>query len=177
MSRKKRNCYSKSICLKSDCPWWTGFVVAPFAYFLMHAMANIHSAPVSGVNDFDTNALSQVFHVIGQYGQFVIPLACVLWALLSACQKWAHNNFHAAMIGNIFKELPKSLFRKKHQTPEKEQSLADPVKVNVPICPDCGSVMEACSERKADITEAQLWVCSQFPVCCATKPFDKSSNS
>lgn len=75
----------------SKMPWWVGLVLALVSFLILHQMSIKPSVAVIGPGQMGAAATDGLFRVLAMFGQFVLPFAFVLGALLSAFKNLSDN--------------------------------------------------------------------------------------
>jgi len=100
MARQKTSPLEDMILIVSKLPWWAGLTLALVSYLVLHAIASrpIMSATVTRAQ-MGTAATTGFVTVLAMFGQYILPFAFGLGALLSAIaaarQKKLYNNVAA----------------------------------------------------------------------------------
>lgn len=68
-------------------PWWAGVMLAPLAYWGMHALASRPAVTVVKATQVGDALLATVLHSLASFGQYLLPLICLAAAALSAWRR------------------------------------------------------------------------------------------
>jgi restriction system protein len=84
MARKKTSPLEDLIFVVSKLPWWAGATIALVSYLVLHGIAASPSAPLAtGPGTLGTAATGGLVKTLAMFGQFVLPFACGIAALVS----------------------------------------------------------------------------------------------
>lgn len=85
MARKrKQGVFEDLIDIAAMLPWWVGVLLALIAYFALHHYATAEIAPVVSPGQMGTFVASQFGKTLATFGQYLIPLALIIGAGISA---------------------------------------------------------------------------------------------
>lgn len=85
MSRQRTSPMEDVIMIVSKAPWWVGFVLAVLSYFVLHAIAaRPLIAPAATPGQMGDAAVRGLTTTLAMFGQFVMPFAFGLGAVISA---------------------------------------------------------------------------------------------
>lgn len=68
-------------------PWWLGVGLAVVLYFILHAMATASTPAARNVGELNSFIVSQMFRLFAAIGQYVVPLALLMGAAVSAYRR------------------------------------------------------------------------------------------
>jgi len=74
--------------LTTGLPWWAGLLSAIAAYTLLHPVAVLKVSAPAGSLDVVATALAQLFILVAQIGQLLLPLAFLTAAMVSGLVHW-----------------------------------------------------------------------------------------
>lgn len=82
MARKRTSDFEKLIQALAKLPWWLSLLVGFIAWLILHNVANSPQAPITAtaLEDMSGILLSQLWRTFATFGQYLIPIACVLGA-------------------------------------------------------------------------------------------------
>lgn len=84
MARKKTSPFEDLVFIVSKLPWWAGLALALASYVVLHGMAARPIAPVvTGPGAIGKAATESIYRTLAMFGQYVLPFACGLAALIS----------------------------------------------------------------------------------------------
>ncbi|MEO6146446.1 MAG: restriction endonuclease [Sulfuriferula sp.] len=92
MARKrKQGAFEDLIGIAALLPWWADVLLALITYFALHHFATAVVAPPVTPGHMGTAVANQLGKTLATYGQYLIPLACLIGAGISAykCHKRA----------------------------------------------------------------------------------------
>ena len=113
MARRKKGLVIELIEIARRLPWWVGVVLAVIAYLVFHQMAVMEIQATGQVKDIGGAILRQMLKVISMFGQYLVPFAFLIGALVSAYEKVknkpnplreASQTFPEASVEPIFKQ-------------------------------------------------------------------------
>lgn len=85
MARKsKQSVFEDMIGIAAMLPWWVGVLLSVIAYFILHHYATVEVAPAASVAQLGANAGSQLGKVLASFAQYLLPLAFIIGAGISA---------------------------------------------------------------------------------------------
>lgn len=96
MSRRKRTfAFEDIVEVIAMFPWWVGVILAIVFYFWLHYVATqpIPLAPTD-MKTLGTNVGRQLWQVLATFGQYILPLACLIGAGLSAYGRTQRKHLH-----------------------------------------------------------------------------------
>jgi hypothetical protein len=145
-------------------PWWAcaGFAVLSFA--LMHNLAGIQPAMVTGLEASDASAYWKYAQLTGLIGQVLLPLVFAVAAAAAARDQWKKRMAVSALQTREF-----AAARAERTAEPRPVARAPAPRMPGPECPSCGQSMK----RRVASRSAQskpYWGCSGFPRCRRTLP-------
>ena len=143
--RRKGSFFEDLIGVAAALPWWAGMLLALISYFFLH---NIATAPqVNTANlvpgQLGSFAVGQLKRTLALFGQYILPFAFSLGAILSFIRNKKDKNEKSTY----------SSYSKPNATE------------NSPSCPNCGSSMVKRTAKKGVNAGRYFWGCSSFPNC------------
>lgn len=84
MARKRTSLIEDLIDIFSKMPWWVGLVMALVSYLILHQISIRPAVTVTAPGQLGAAATGGLFRVLAMFGQFVLPFAFGLGALISA---------------------------------------------------------------------------------------------
>ncbi|HAR96894.1 MAG TPA: restriction endonuclease [Deltaproteobacteria bacterium] len=84
MARQKTSVYEDFITLASKLPWWLDILLAIVSYFVLHGIASRPAPVVTAPGQMGAAATHGMLTMFATFGQFLIPLAFGVAALISA---------------------------------------------------------------------------------------------
>lgn len=91
--RSKSSAFDDLIDCVSMLPWWVGLTMAPIAFVLARAWAASERAGMQA----DPNAAAGILYLFALLLQYLVPLACLLGALVSALRRQQRKSLAADM--------------------------------------------------------------------------------
>lgn len=95
MARRKQGTFEDLIDVAAMLPWWVGVLLALVAYIVLHHYANIEIVQPASVAQLGANVSSQLGRMLATFGQYLIPLAFVIGAGISAYGRHKRNALFA----------------------------------------------------------------------------------
>lgn len=92
---RKQLVFDDIVDLVSRLPWWAGLLLAGVAYFGLHALAGVeipHAPAKPG--ELGTIIVAQILHMLAFYGQYLLPAAFTLGALVSVLRRRQRTNLY-----------------------------------------------------------------------------------
>lgn len=84
MARKRTSTLEDLVFVISKLPWWAGLTLALVSYVVLHGMATQPLPPVTtGPGALGAAATASLFRTLAMFGQFLLPFACGIAALVS----------------------------------------------------------------------------------------------
>jgi restriction system protein len=83
MSRKRQNPLEDLIDVVGKLPWQAGCILALLSYLILHLVAGIKLDNPGGLGQMGNFVVKQLFITLAMFGQFVLPVAFLLGALVS----------------------------------------------------------------------------------------------
>jgi restriction system protein len=84
MGRQKTSPIEDLIILSSKLPWWAGLTLALFSYLILHHYATLPPVTATGYAQLGDVAVRGLYKTLAMFGQYVLPFAFTLGALISA---------------------------------------------------------------------------------------------
>lgn len=157
--RKKSSFFEDIIGLASMLPWWVGLLLATVTYIWLHHVAiQPLVSPPADLKHIDDVVLTQLWRTFAFYMQYIIPIAFVIGAVVSAYRQLSNN-----------------------KPPAKNTTPVKPIKSNtvkaqnsgtVVECPICGAHMVRRTAKKGSQAGKAFWGCPQYPGCKGTREID-----
>lgn len=84
MARKRTSPLEDLVFVLSKLPWWAGLTLALLSYAVLHGIATRPLPPVAtGPGALGAAASASIFRTLAMFGQFLLPFACGIAALVS----------------------------------------------------------------------------------------------
>jgi hypothetical protein len=158
--RKKSSSFEDIIELVAMLPWWAGVVLALVFYLWLHSVATQPIAPPpTDLKQLGASVGNQLWHTIATFLQYIIPLACLIGAGVSAYQRHKQHK-------------PQHDWSNSPTRREKYPSdigVARTPSESAPDCPQCGAQMVKRMAKKGSRAGDAFWGCSTYPGCRGTK--------
>lgn len=88
MARKrKQGTFEDLVDITAMFPWWVGALLSIIAYFVLHHYATAEIASVGTVAKLGNNVVSQIGKTLAMFGQYILPVAFIIGAGLSAYRR------------------------------------------------------------------------------------------
>lgn len=95
MARRKRTSTFEDIVeIVAMLPWWGGLVLAVIFYAWLHQIAAQPIPPATGLKSIGANVGAQLWQTLAMFGQYILPVACLMGAGLSAYGRHQRNVLH-----------------------------------------------------------------------------------
>jgi restriction system protein len=94
MARRKQSLFEDVIEIASKLPWWTGVLIAIAAYLWLHGVAGSEVTVVAQPGKMGEFAGQTLFRSLALFGQYVLPLAFLLGAGMSAVGRYKRRALH-----------------------------------------------------------------------------------
>lgn len=79
MARKKKSSPAEDfVVVISLVPWWLGLMIGLVSFFILHGLAAAPMVTVTNVQDVGGALFSTFVHALAQFGQYLVPLLCVI---------------------------------------------------------------------------------------------------
>lgn len=72
-------------------PWWGGVTLAIVFYVWLHHLATQPIPPATDLKNFSANIGTQLWQTLAMFGQYILPVACLMGAGLSAYGRYQRN--------------------------------------------------------------------------------------
>lgn len=92
--RRKSSFFDDLVDLVALMPWWVGAALAPVGYLLLHSVAMAPSAPLTSGGIGPSLIWGTWLKALAMAGQFILPVVCLLGALLSFLQRRKRQALH-----------------------------------------------------------------------------------
>lgn len=99
MARLKRNQTTPLedlVSIAAKVPWWISVLIAVLAYLVLHAVASITIVPSADISGLSGVIAKQAIKVIATFAQYLVPLAFLMGAGLSALRTWRSDSPRSA---------------------------------------------------------------------------------
>jgi predicted RNA-binding Zn-ribbon protein involved in translation (DUF1610 family) len=161
MARRNRtSVFEDIIHLIAKLPWWAGLLIALISYLWLHNVASQPvPTPTPGIQHMGDMVVSQMWHTLAIFLQYIIPICSLIGAGVSA----------------YFKITNKASFKATKDTPPRktysQKSAVDNSSKtqSTPECPQCGSVMVKRTAKKGSNAGESFWGCTGYPKCKGTR--------
>lgn len=87
MAKKKTSTFEDLIEIDSYLPWWAGVGLAIVAYVLLHPIATAEIATPTQAGQMGQFAGKQLYKTLAMFGQYLLPLVCLIGAAVSAWRR------------------------------------------------------------------------------------------
>ncbi|WP_324781194.1 restriction endonuclease [Thiobacillus sedimenti] len=94
MARLKHSLVEGIIELTSKLPWWAGVALAIAAYLWLHNVASTDVTIVAQPGQMGKSAVSAAFQSLAVFGQYLLPLAFLVGAAVSAYGRYRRRALH-----------------------------------------------------------------------------------
>lgn len=85
MARKRQQgTFEDLIDIAAMLPWWAGVTIALISYFVLHHYATVEIVQPTSIAQMGANVSSQLGKMLATFGQYLIPLAFIIGAGISA---------------------------------------------------------------------------------------------
>lgn len=99
MARRRQSPLEDIIDITAKLPWWGGVVLALLAYVVFHSLAS-GPAVATAQRDMASAVTTPLIHTLSSIGQYLLPLAFLAGAALSAIGRWKRNRIHGSVAGD-----------------------------------------------------------------------------
>jgi len=100
MARRKQNLFEDLIEITSKLPWWAGVVFAIAAYLWLHAIAASEVTAVVQPGKMGDFVGQTLFKTLASVGQYLLPVAFLVGAAMSAYGRYTRRALHAQVAGS-----------------------------------------------------------------------------
>jgi restriction system protein len=83
MARRKQSAFEDFIELAALMPWWAGVLLAIVAYLVIHPFAIAPLPDATAPGELGHAVVSQLYRTIAAIGQYIIPAALLIGAVIS----------------------------------------------------------------------------------------------
>lgn len=101
MARRKQSLFADLIALASKLPWWVNALLAIGAYFWLHSIATNEVAISGKPGDIAIVAGQSAIKGLATFGQYLLPFAFLIGALLSVVGRSKRNRLHEQVANNL----------------------------------------------------------------------------
>lgn len=95
--KKKQSPLEDLIDVAAMLPWWVGLLLALVAYFVLHHYAVAEVVQPTSVAQLGANVASQFGKALASLGQYVVPLAFIIGAGISAYRRHKRSSLFAGV--------------------------------------------------------------------------------
>jgi len=100
LARRKQNIFEDLIEITSKLPWWAGVVFAIAAYLWLHAIAASEVTAVVQPGKMGDFVGQTLFKTLASVGQYLLPVAFLVGAAMSAYGRYTRRALHAQVAGS-----------------------------------------------------------------------------
>lgn len=152
--RRQSNFFEDVMDLVSMLPWWAGLLLALFSYLWLHDVATQPVTPSpTDIKQLGETARNQIWITFAMFMQYIIPVACILGASVSAFKQYKKSQHDQSS----FSDLDSDRSHLPHAT------------TGSPECPVCGSRMVKRTAKKGGHAGETFWGCPKYPGCRGTR--------
>ena len=104
MARKRTSAFEDLAEIGSRLPWWLAVTLAVITYFALHAYA-VRDIPVpQGTHGIGDMVSAQLWKTVAIFGQYVVPAALALGAVLSVARRRKRTSIYRSVAGQPGKD-------------------------------------------------------------------------
>lgn len=92
--RKKTSAFEDVVEVVAMFPWWFGVILAVVGYFWLHHVATQPISPATDLKNISANVGAQLWQTLATFGQYILPVACLMGAGLSAYGRHQRSVLH-----------------------------------------------------------------------------------
>ena len=96
MARRSQSTIEDVMEITAKLPWWVGVTLALISYIALHQYAIRELPTAGGVNELGKVAASSLLHTLALFGQYILPFAFLVGALVSAFNSHRRKKLIAA---------------------------------------------------------------------------------
>jgi restriction system protein len=100
MARRKQSPFEDLIEITSKLPWWVGVVLAIAAYIWLHSVATAEVTAVAQPGKMGELVTQTLFNTLASIGQYLLPLAFLVGAAMSAYGRFKRRALHEQVAGS-----------------------------------------------------------------------------
>lgn len=100
MARRKQSIFDDLIGITSKLPWWAGVVLAMAAYVWLHSVATSEVTAVAQPGKIGDFVGQTLFKTLASVGQYLLPLAFLVGAAISAYGRYTRKALHDEVAAN-----------------------------------------------------------------------------
>lgn len=161
MARKRTSSFEDIVVVIARLPWWIGVGLALVFYVWLHHVATEPAqASPTDLKQMGTFVTGQIWVNFASFLQFILPIACLFGAGISAYKK-SGKEADQDIKGSEERTIRAPQQRKARQ--ERASSVAQN------SCPVCGAQMIKRIAKKGSNAGEAFWGCSNFPQCRGTR--------
>lgn len=104
MARKRTSAFDDLAEIGSRFPWWLAVALAVISYFALHVYA-VRDIPVpQGLQGMGVMVSAQLWKTVAMFGQYVVPAALILGAVLSVVRRRKRIGIYKSVAGQSGKD-------------------------------------------------------------------------
>ena len=100
MARRKQNLFADLVEISSRLRWWVGAALALISYLILHSVAGKEVAAPMQPGAIGHVASQTLIKTLAMIAQYLLPLAFLLGAGMSAYSRYKHGTLHAQVAAN-----------------------------------------------------------------------------
>ena len=101
MARKQKSSLAEDLMeLIAMLPWWVGCVLALVSYLLLHRVATQEIVLILQPGQIAASMTQTIWKTLASFGQYLLPLLCLIGAALSAYRRRQRQNLFANVVGS-----------------------------------------------------------------------------
>lgn len=94
MGRRRQSTFEDLVEIGAKFPWWVGVILAAVAYLVLHPVATMEIAISGSTKDIGVSVSKAMFKAAATVGQYVLPAAFLIGAIVSVFSRWKLNALH-----------------------------------------------------------------------------------
>ena len=96
---KRQNTFEDLIGIAAILPWWLGVLLALVSYAILHSVAGMENVAPKDLHAFGGFAGKQVIKTAAMVGQYLLPVAFLIGAAMSAYGRRKRGDLHRRVAG------------------------------------------------------------------------------
>ncbi len=91
---KRQSSFEDLIGIAARLPWWVSVLLALLSFIAMHMLAGMEIVAPKGLQGLGDSMVRQVVKILGMFGQYLLPLAFLIGAAISALGQRKRGGLH-----------------------------------------------------------------------------------
>ena len=100
MGRRRKSEFEDLIEIAAKLPWWAGIGLGVVSYLGLHTVAGTRGVAPTALQEFGGAVGGQLIRSLAGFGQYILPVAFLTGAIVSAANAWRRQRLHEGVAGS-----------------------------------------------------------------------------